>query len=119
MAEDSRQIDRRMVERLLRSTKEPRDKLPYTEEFDRLHNAYCEQVGKVSKHDLMQAFFNLAKKGGFGGRESNRQSPDLTIQQSVFIGKRLGRRLAARSSRSTQMNSRHYAMISMPNLAQR
>lgn len=98
MAEDSRQIDRRMAERLLRSTKEPRDKLPYTEEFDRLYKAYCEQVGKVSKHDLMQAFFNLAKKGGFGGRESNRQSPDLTIPQSVFIGKRLGRRLAARGS---------------------
>jgi len=98
MAADSGQVDRQTVERLLKSTKYPRDKLPYTEEFDRLHKAYYEQAGKVSKHDLMQEFFNLAKKGGFAGRKSDREAPDLNIQQAVFIGKRLGRRLPARGS---------------------
>lgn len=92
------QIDRNVAERLLKSTKEPRDKLPYTEEFDRLHKAYCEQADKISKHDLIQEFFNLAKKGGFAGRASERETPDLTIPQAVFIGKRLGRRLPARGS---------------------
>lgn len=92
------QVDRKVAERLLRSTNEPRDKLPYTGEFDRLHTAYCEQASPVGKHDLMQEFFNLAKRGGFAGRTSDREAPELTIQQAVFIGKRLGRRLAARGS---------------------
>jgi hypothetical protein len=98
MAKNARQVDLKVAKRLLKSTKEPRDKLPYTAEFDRLHSEYCNTVGEITKHDLMQAFFNLAKKGGFAGRESERPAPDLTIQQSVFIGKRLGRRLSARGS---------------------
>lgn len=92
------EIDRKAAARLLKSTKEPRDKLPYTEEFDRLHKEYCDEVDEVSKHDLMQEFFNLAKKGGFAGRISDREAPNLTIQQAVFIGKRLGQRLPARGS---------------------
>lgn len=92
------EIDRKVATKLLKSTKVPRDKLPYTEEFDRLYKAYCDEAGKVSKHDLMQEFFNLAKKGGFAGRKSDREAPDLTIQQAVFVGKRLARRLPARGS---------------------
>lgn len=95
---DGTQVDRKEAARQLRSTKEPRDKLPYTTEFDRLHEAYCEHVGAISKHQLMQEFFNLGKKGGFAGRTSDHKAPDLTIQQAVFIGKRLGRRLPARGS---------------------
>lgn len=95
---DGNQIDRKVAQRLLQSTKEPRDKLPYTDEFDRLHTAYCDQAGKVSKHDLMQEFFNIAKKGGYAGRTSERTAPTLSIPQAVFVGKRLGRRLPARDS---------------------
>src|SRR5687768_8023962 len=95
---DSSKIDRKLAQRLLKSTKEPRDKLPYTEEFDRLYVAYCNEAAKVSRHDLMQEFFNIAKKGGFAGRTSERTAPELTIPQAVFVGKRLGRRLAARDS---------------------
>jgi hypothetical protein len=95
---DSRNIDRKLAQRFLKSTKEPRDKLPYTEEFDRLYTSYCAEATKVSKHDLMLEFFNIAKKGGFAGRTSDRTAPDLTIPQAVFVGKRLGRRLAARDS---------------------
>ncbi len=89
-------VDRSVATRLLKSTKVPRDKLPYTEGFDRLHEQYGEQVGRVSKHALMQEFFNLAKKGGYAGRTSERTAPELTIPQAVFIGKRLGRNLPAR-----------------------
>lgn len=96
VAPNGGQIDRKIVERLLKSTTEPRDKLPYTEEFDRLYKTYCEQAGRINKHDLMQEFFNLAKKGGFAGRTSDRDAPDLSIAQAVFIGKRLGQRLPAR-----------------------
>lgn len=91
-------IDPSVAEKLLRTTSEPRDKLPYTEEFDRLHKAYCDQAETVSKHDLMQAFFNLAKKGGYAGRSSDRRAPDLTMQQAVFIGRRLSRRLSGRAA---------------------
>jgi hypothetical protein len=91
-------VDVKLAGELLRVTAEPRDKLPYTAEFDRLHKMYCDQTGDVSKHDLMQVFFNLAKKGGFAGRSSDRTTPELTMQQAVFIGRRLGRRLPARGS---------------------
>jgi len=93
-----KEIDRNVAQRLLKSTKEPRDKLPYTDEFDRLHKVYCNEAGNASKHDLMQEFFNLAKKGGFSGRTSERSAPEWTIPQAVFVGKRLARRLAARDS---------------------
>ncbi len=91
-------VDPKTAAALLKSSTEPRDKLPYTTEFDRLHNAYCARAGSVSKYDLMQAFFNLAKKGGFAGRTSDRKAPELNIRQAAFIGKRLGRRLPARGS---------------------
>ena len=91
-------IDHELAKQLLKSTKEPRDKLPYTKSFDRLYQQYCKQAGEASKHDLMQEFFNLAKKGGFAGRSSDRTAPDITIPQAVFIGRRLRRRLPARAS---------------------
>lgn len=91
-------IDRSFAQYLLKTTKEPRDKLPYSGEFDRLHKTYCKEKGKVGKYELMQEFFNLAKKGGYSGRRSDRVAPDLTIAQAVFIGRRLGGRLSARGS---------------------
>ena len=53
---------------------------------------------KATKHDLMQAFFSLAKKGGYAGRSSERISPELTTPQVIFIGRQLGTRLPARGS---------------------
>ena len=93
-----KKIDQQLAKKLLKSTRVPRDKLPYTEDFNKLHQQYCEQADKVSKHDLMQAFFALAKKGGFAGRSSDRTAPDITIPQEVFIGRHIGQRLPARAS---------------------
>jgi hypothetical protein len=98
VGENNVSVDPTVAKLLLKSTKEPRDKLPYTDEFERLHRAYCSKAGSVGKHELMREFFNLAKKGGFAGRTSEREAPDLTIEQAVFIGRRLGQRLPARAS---------------------
>ena len=61
MAKNGDNVDREVAGDLLKSSAEPRDRLPYTPEFDRLHGIYCQRAGSVSKQHLMQAFFNLAK----------------------------------------------------------
>lgn len=42
--------------------------------------------------------FNVAKRGGFGGRKSNLTSPELSLPQIVYVGRWLGDRLPARNS---------------------
>lgn len=83
---------------LLKSTACPRDKLPYTDEFDRLHKRARDAGGQCTKFELMQLFFAIAKRGGFAGRKSELSAPEMDLPQTVFIGRWLGDRLAARDS---------------------
>jgi hypothetical protein len=84
--------------KLLKDTDWPRDKLPYTAEFDRLHGKCLSAGVQCTKFELMQKIFSVAKRGGFGGRKSDLKPPDLSLPQIVYVGRWLGDRLPARNS---------------------
>lgn len=83
---------------LLKETHYPRDTLPYTAEFDRLHQRCLNEGVDCSKFELMQRFFTIAKRGGFAGRRSHLSTPKMSVPQIVYIGRWLGDRLPARNS---------------------
>jgi hypothetical protein len=90
--------DQDVARRLLQDTSFPRDKLPYTDEFERLYAKAVSADLRVSKFKLMQLFFQVAKQGGLGGRKSSVKPPQVSLPQAVFVGRWLGGRLARRDS---------------------
>lgn len=88
----------RIATELLKDTAYPRDKLPYTPEFDRLHQQCIGKGVQCTKFELMQKIFNVAKRGGFGGRKSDLSPPELSLPQIIYVGRWLGDRLTARNS---------------------
>ncbi|HEV7297872.1 MAG TPA: DUF3644 domain-containing protein [Tepidisphaeraceae bacterium] len=88
----------RLATELLKETEFPRDKLPYTTEFDRLYQKCAVKGVQCTKFELMQRIFNVAKRGGFGGRTSTLIPPEMSLAQIVYIGRWLGDRLPARNS---------------------
>ncbi len=84
---------------LVKETEEPRDALPYSSDFERLHALYGERSGsRISKSTLMQAFFRIGKKGGVSGRRATVHAPKVGQKETVFVGKQVGEKLAARAS---------------------
>jgi len=65
-----------LVEELLRKSKFARDKLPYTEEFDRLKSEYTQRLNCViSDADFWKALSSIGKGGGIGKAGGRRTSP--------------------------------------------
>jgi len=65
---------------LYASTGRPLDDLPYTEEFDQLHGAFCRKYPGKSQRDVMERLFRL-RKGGFLARKGQALSNAIAIDE--------------------------------------
>jgi hypothetical protein len=67
---------------LLKATEYPRDAVPYTQEFDRLKQAFYDRTfKKLTDSEFWRAMLSAAKKGGVRGKASVADAPDLTEEQ--------------------------------------
>lgn len=73
--------DSETIKNILKSTSSTRDALPYTAEFDTLHDTYIKTCGTIDKHDFWRKLSNAAKRGGWKGKNRGQSAPALTPQQ--------------------------------------
>jgi hypothetical protein len=67
---------KKAVQRLLIESPIPRDKLPYTEEFDRLKSNYAADMKvQLSEHDFWILVSKIGKYGGAGGKDGKKVAP--------------------------------------------
>lgn len=61
---------RQLIADLYAGSSLSRDDLPYTDEFNRIHTAFCEQSGrKLSQHDFWRALASIGKGAGLRRKE--------------------------------------------------
>lgn len=67
---------------LLKESDYPRDALPYTDEFERLKEAFYDRTfKKLSDSEFWAALVRVAKKGGIRGKVAQADAPKLTEEQ--------------------------------------
>ena len=80
---------KRTIQRLLVESPIPRDKLPYTDEFDRLKKVYQTKMKvTVSDHEFWTLLSKIGKYGGAGGQDGRKKAPDtrkLTEDEKLEI----------------------------------
>ena len=90
--------DAETIKKILRSTSLTRDALPYTGEFDVLHDKYVQSYGQTDKHDFWRKLSNAAKKGGWKGKGRGQAAPTMTSQQLDAIRTLAAGKLGSRDS---------------------
>jgi hypothetical protein len=67
---------------LLKESEFPRDAIPYTDEFERLKEAFYDRTfKKLTDSEFWIALVRVAKKGGIRGKAAHADAPKLTEEQ--------------------------------------
>jgi len=78
------------VRELLDDTELPRDQLPYTEEFDRLKEAFYDRTfKKLSDSEFWQILARIGKQGGVRGKKTRDSAPGLSEEQKELLLRKL------------------------------
>jgi hypothetical protein len=71
---------------LLRQATYPRDALPYTPEFDRLHKSYADSgLPPLDRHTFWGLLCRAGKEGGAGNKTKAPPAPSLTVDDGFEI----------------------------------
>lgn len=90
---------KRAIQALLESTELTRDALPYTAEFERLHEEYAQASGEsLTKQQFWRKISNAAKRGGWKGKSRGEPAPELTLQQVDALRSLAAGKLGSRDS---------------------
>ena len=60
---------------IARTSTVPLDRLPYTEQFEILYQAFCDQLKReITQHDFWQALLSARKRGLVGSRRKRKEN---------------------------------------------
>lgn len=91
--------DQNLVRQLIKAAELTRDALPYTDEFDSLHQQYMSATSEqLSKHEFWRRLSAAAKQGGGKGKKRGAAAPVLTHQQLDQLRPLIAEKLGSRDS---------------------